>query len=85
VLVIVTGRALDELIDQGGLPGAGAPGGDRSAGAELGGETGEHSGQSPGSRSPVTPGGAMTPEPYYFITDSGRAFLARLADDTSAE
>ncbi len=33
------------------------------------------------SRSPVTPGGAMTPEPYYFITDSGRDFLARLADD----
>jgi hypothetical protein len=35
------------------------------------------------SRSPVTPGGAMTPEPYYFITDSGRDFLARLADDPS--
>jgi hypothetical protein len=33
------------------------------------------------SRSPVTPGGAMTPEPYYFITDSGRAFLNRLAED----
>ncbi len=35
------------------------------------------------SRSPVTPGGAMTPEPYYFITPSGRTFLARLADDAS--
>jgi hypothetical protein len=33
------------------------------------------------SRSPVTPGGAMTPEPRYFITDWGRAFLARLAED----
>jgi hypothetical protein len=33
------------------------------------------------SRSPVTPGGAMTPEPYYFITPTGRTFLARLADD----
>lgn len=35
------------------------------------------------SRSPVTPGGAMTPEPFYFITDTGRTFLARLADDSS--
>jgi hypothetical protein len=35
------------------------------------------------SRAPVTPGGAMTPEPYYFITNSGRAFLTRLADDAS--
>ena len=35
------------------------------------------------SRSPVTPGGAMTPEPYYFITPTGRTFLARLADDAS--
>ena len=35
------------------------------------------------SRSPVTPGGAMTPEPYYFITPSGRTFLTRLADDAS--
>jgi hypothetical protein len=35
------------------------------------------------SRSPVTPGGAMTPEPLYFITDSGRTVLARLADDAS--
>ncbi len=35
------------------------------------------------SRSPVTPGGAMTPEPYYFITPSGQALLARLADDAS--
>jgi hypothetical protein len=34
------------------------------------------------SRSPVTPGGAMTPEPHYFITDWGRRFLDRLADDT---
>jgi hypothetical protein len=33
------------------------------------------------SRSPVTPGGAMTPEPRYFITRSGQDFLARLADD----
>jgi hypothetical protein len=33
------------------------------------------------SRAPVTPGGAMTPEPYYFITDTGRTFLARLAED----
>jgi hypothetical protein len=33
------------------------------------------------SRSPVMPGGAMTPDPYYFITNSGRDFLARLADD----
>jgi hypothetical protein len=24
----------------------------------------------------------MTPEPYYFITDSGRDFLIRLADET---
>jgi hypothetical protein len=30
------------------------------------------------SRSPVTPGGAMTPEPRYFITDWGRSFLTRL-------
>ena len=35
------------------------------------------------SRSPVTPGGAMVPEPYYFITDWGRAFLDRLADGTN--
>jgi hypothetical protein len=35
------------------------------------------------SRSPVTPGGAMTPEPFYFITDTGRTFLARLTEDTS--
>jgi hypothetical protein len=35
------------------------------------------------SRSPVTPGGAMTPEPQYSITPLGRAFLARLADDAS--
>lgn len=35
------------------------------------------------SRSPVTPGGAMVPEPYYFITNSGRDFLERLADDPS--
>ena len=34
------------------------------------------------SRAPVTPGGAMTPEPYYFITDLGRDFLIRLADET---
>jgi hypothetical protein len=34
------------------------------------------------SRSPVTPGGAMTPEPRYFITAWGRRFLDRLADDT---
>jgi hypothetical protein len=34
------------------------------------------------SRSPVTPGGAMTPEPRYFIVDWGRRFLDRLADDT---
>lgn len=27
--------------------------------------------------------GAMTPEPYYFITPTGRTFLARLADDAS--
>lgn len=33
------------------------------------------------SRSPVTPGGAMTPEPQYFITTSGRDFLDRLSDD----
>jgi hypothetical protein len=33
------------------------------------------------SRAPVTPGGAMTPEPYYFITDSGRGFLDRLCDN----
>jgi hypothetical protein len=33
------------------------------------------------SRSPVTPGGAITPEPRYFITGSGQTFLARLADD----
>ena len=33
------------------------------------------------SRSPVTPGGAMTPEPFYFITNWGRAFLARLTDN----
>jgi hypothetical protein len=31
------------------------------------------------SISPVTPGGAMVPEPRYFITDWGRAFLTRLA------
>jgi len=30
------------------------------------------------SRAPVTPGGAMTPEPYYLITDLGRDFLIRL-------
>jgi hypothetical protein len=35
------------------------------------------------SRSPVTPGGAMTPEPRYFIAQWGRTFLARLADDTT--
>jgi hypothetical protein len=35
------------------------------------------------SRSPVSPGGATTPEPYYFVTSSGRDFLARLADDAS--
>ncbi len=35
------------------------------------------------SRSPVTPGGAMTPEPRYFITRSGQDFVARLADDAS--
>jgi hypothetical protein len=34
------------------------------------------------SRAPVTPAGAMTPEPYYFITDLGRDFLVRLADET---
>ena len=33
------------------------------------------------SRSPVTPFGAMTPEPHYFITDSGWEFLDRLRDD----
>jgi DNA-binding PadR family transcriptional regulator len=33
------------------------------------------------SRSPVTPGGAMTPEPIYFITDLGRKFLYRLPED----
>ena len=33
------------------------------------------------SRSPVTPGGAMTPEPIYFITDLGRGFLHRLPED----
>ena len=33
------------------------------------------------SRSPVTPGGAMTPEPIYFITDLGREFLHRLPED----
>jgi hypothetical protein len=33
------------------------------------------------SRSPVTPGGAMTPEPLYFITELGRGFLDRLRDD----
>jgi hypothetical protein len=33
------------------------------------------------SRSPVTPGGAMTPEPYYFITDLGRGFLGRLREE----
>ena len=35
------------------------------------------------SRSPVTPGGAMTPELYYFITPPGRTFLGRLAADAS--
>jgi hypothetical protein len=34
------------------------------------------------SRAPVTPGGAMTPEPYYFITNLGRDFIIRLADET---
>jgi hypothetical protein len=33
------------------------------------------------SRSPVTPGGAMTPEPIYYITDLGREFLYRLPED----
>jgi hypothetical protein len=33
------------------------------------------------ARSPVTPGGAMTPEPSYFITNAGREFLERLRDD----
>ena len=33
------------------------------------------------SRSPVPPGGAMTLEPSYFITNAGREFLERLRDD----
>jgi hypothetical protein len=39
------------------------------------------------SRAPVTPAGAMTPEPYYFVTDLGRDSLFRLADEalTSSE
>jgi hypothetical protein len=32
------------------------------------------------ARSPVSPGGATTPEPLYFITDSGQDFLDRLSD-----